>query len=201
MYEAFRGDYFFILIPTFGQTQTLDPVEQVFRRAERVTVSRYNVPDPAESSYFSVSMTFEGYNILNIQDLTQLKAQDILAVDLVYSLYPLEKKFDTLNLNRLISLHALFPTIFVKTNVTWRLVGQHFPQTRTEAQSLFHGFYIYYLPMAEIPRLNGYNTDPNPENLSLLRREDVYHMLETNYLPPDSTVYRVLRRNALNWEK
>ncbi|MDX2303466.1 MAG: vWA domain-containing protein [Microscillaceae bacterium] len=166
-------------------------------------VETYQI-DPGFEGYFKIHMPFEDSKALNFQELALLKAKEIIAVDLVYTLFPENKDFTELNTQRLEALSKIFPTLFAKKNIQWRAIGQSACKSRTEAQKLFHGFVLYYrsfTPMQKL-KLSGelpidqYNIDEDPD---FIDAPSLHRLLQNNYLPEDSTVYKVLERNQAQW--
>ena len=151
-------------------------------------------------------MTFEDFKVENNNELLQLKSKEIIAVDLVYTLFPEDKDFTKLNTNRLRALIQVFPTLLAKENISWRYIGQSACKTRTEAKSFFHGFVVYYQTFSEMQKINF------PEDLFLqhstalesLNFKDstvLYNLYRKNYVPDDSTVYKVLDRKLPEWDR
>lgn len=103
-----------------------------------------------DSSYFLVKMAFEAYAVQNEIHLKRVSEREIVAIDLVYTLFPMNKDFIELNRNRLKELLRLYPEIANKKNIQWRWIAQTEAQNRAEANRMFHGWVIYYRPEKQI---------------------------------------------------
>ena len=176
---------------------------RIQQNAEKISIPSYPLTNRKED-FFSVKMGFEGYQIYNRQALEQLKAQEILAIDLVYTLFPKDKDFKELNLNRLRELYKIFPALFYKPNIQWSIVGQSDCHSRAEADKMFHGFVVYYRPFDTLRKLNAdYLFDferrddfTQPDYQS---RTGIEQILGNNYIPTDSLVFKVFQRNIQKW--
>lgn len=180
-----------------------------FRLADSISVPVYfpTVPEGAEES-LAIRMEFEGFLVKNEKELKKLKAQDIVGVDLVYTLFPPGKNFYELNSQRFRELYELYPTLFFKENIRWRRIGQSQAQSRSEATQLYHGFMLYTrnleilaplaLPLAHSPLQAGKRSDQ--DSLDYHNPEDLTWIVRNNYLPQDSIVYQVLERNQFRWD-
>ncbi len=78
--------------------------------------------------------------------IQKLKEADIARIDLVYSDYPAGQDFSLLNKKRLESLKKVLPKLFTKPGIEFRKIRQTIAKTRKTAETLQHGFFIYFRP-------------------------------------------------------
>ena len=190
-----------VYIPSFGQ----DFLKKFLAQIPKEELPIYQI-DSSQEGYFKVHMTFESFQVENSEELTQLKSKEIIAVDLVYTLFPENKDFTTLNTNRLRSLSTVFPALLAKKNISWRCIGQSACKTRDDANKFFHGFVIYYRTFSPMQKLRfpeelflTYST--NLEKMDFRDSTVLYNLYRKNYIAEDSTVYKVLERKLSAWEK
>ncbi|MEO1655482.1 MAG: hypothetical protein AAFU64_18205, partial [Bacteroidota bacterium] len=166
-------------------------VDGVMAQAARDSVSLYAI-EPGPFSHFKVEMNFEASLVLNPDDLSALPAYDIVAIDLVYTLFPPGKRFDSLNRARLRALEAIFPTLLQKSNIHWRFIGQSQAPNRSQAQRLFHGFVIYYRnfeklePLPLLPDIPLSSSDQAPDYGNALVMNE---LLRDEIVSDDSVVF------------
>ncbi len=194
------------ICPSWGQT--LQNIQRIEKKAERIVLPVYQYQTQAPN-YFQVDMYFEQAQVFNEEALEKLPARDIVAIDLVYTLFPEEKDFTDLNRRRLQELEKLFPTLLSKANITWRFVGQSQAKSREAAKQLFHGFVIYHQAFQTLSKLSKPHLYPVLTSGNQFSGEEMdYGDLDIlraiylqQYLPPDSTVFKIFERNQKRWGK
>lgn len=78
--------------------------------------------------------------------IQKLKEASIARIDLVYSDYPAGQDFSLLNKKRFESLKKVLPKLFTEADIEFRKVRQTIAKTRKTAETLQHGFFIYFRP-------------------------------------------------------
>jgi hypothetical protein len=76
--------------------------------------------------------------------INKLKDAHIARIDLVYSDFPAGQDFTTLTKKRFESLEKIVPNVFKSEAIEFRKVRQTIAKTKKTAESLQHGFFIYY---------------------------------------------------------
>lgn len=174
-------------------------VSRVQEVAKRDTVSHYQFEAYTLAS-FRVEMDFEGALVNNRAQLAALRAKDIVAVDLVYSLFPENKNFESLNAQRLANLETLFPSLLYKPNIEWRYVGQKRASNRREAEGLFHGFVVYYKDLATLSYLRKPPIKNTSEaRLSLEEKTAWKALIDGKTADIRPQVMPILERNMPKW--
>ena len=119
------------------------------------------------------------HKIKNLTQLELLKRETVVAVDLVYSDYPVGEDFSELNRRRILELYTYFPEIFNRTVITWRVVKQTGVAKTGGINNYFHGFAIYFRPM--------------PTNYA--ENKLINDIVEGRVKPEDSTLLKVFERH------
>ncbi|RTQ49771.1 hypothetical protein EJV47_13260 [Hymenobacter gummosus] len=114
-------------------------LESFYDQLSAYQLSRYR-PD---SGYqiLTLPSTFSGPELAALK----LRERQLVRVDLVYSAYRFDPKFDQrqLNLGRLRNLENLMPGILRDETLSWNLIEQTGCNSPAECEGYFHGFVLY----------------------------------------------------------
>ena len=207
----------FVLITTIASAQVLKvekfPQEllnkpeatgkQFERKFNSITISKF-VPD----SFTNFVILENGYSKSKIMNAStwppKEKKYRVMEVQSVFTQYPKDKDFwltdyHQLLADRLKELFILDPTLNDK-NIEWTMVLQTECKSELEAQKMFHGFAIYYVPIIEdtITKTKIF-TKIDSVNFSK-GYDEVQKFVETTIFAKerreaDSVVYKVLDRH------
>lgn len=153
--------FIFVLLTICPQIGNAQSIESIYQNAEKTTQAIYQKEKDLQS--FEIKMAFEGFEVQNLAALQNIPATDIVWIDLIYTLFPKNKDFKELNINRLKSLQKIFPSIFERKNIQWRIIGQSDCLTRPQAEKLFHGLHIYHQPFQPIKRIFKFDNTPDKD--------------------------------------
>lgn len=108
----------------------------------RTVATEKTVPGPGAGTYL-VSAPY-GKPVLSAATLDEIKKQQVLSVELVYTRFRRSEKFDQtrLNLQRLENLQRILPQVFADNKVDWQLTEQTGAADFKTGQTYFHGFII-----------------------------------------------------------
>ena len=122
-----------------------------FLRADTVTVDKYEFerPDSSKYEYAVLPLYFGGEKVKSNKKLFEkLSNARIKKVELIYTDYPEDMDMYYLNEKRLQYLYFKCNGIFSNSITKWSMVKQTACSSKEEAQKMFHGFVIEYLPGA-----------------------------------------------------
>ena len=133
----------FIFFSISGFSQNLKIAEIL--KAKEIKTDYYDMAEagswvlylPIEFGKFVFTYSQEGA-------ISKLKDAIIARIDLVYSDYPAGQDFTALTKKRIESLEKVMPAIFNNTTIEFRKIRQTIAKTRSVAESLQHGFFIYF---------------------------------------------------------
>jgi hypothetical protein len=111
-----------------------------------IPVTKFNL-NTLEEYQVALRTKFAEYTILNPEDAKMLEDKVIYGVSLFYTRYSSVEGFNQrdLNKNRIQELQGMYPKAFEET-VNWTLLEHIDCNSRTQGQTLFHGFVITYRP-------------------------------------------------------
>jgi hypothetical protein len=112
-----------------------------------------------------------------------MNAENIIAIDLVYTNFPEGEDLTELNRKRTIELFMHVPKAFNKNYIHWRFIRQTACKRSGDLHNYFHGFVIYYRPLPTFT----------------FEQEEITSVLSQKKPPIDSTVFKVFTRNN-NWK-
>jgi len=126
--------------------------------------------------------------------------KSIYQIDIIYTKYPFHKKdwitnYDSLLNHRIKAICALEPAIN-PSKIKWNLVLQTNCKTETEAKNLFHGAILHYIEQSAPIEPNNSSSSKTEE---VIASSNIDELMSGNYEFPDSTVFKVLERNA-DWK-
>jgi hypothetical protein len=156
-------------------------LREVFKIRDTLRLERYT-PSSEEFNFQKVEMNAGDHRILNASKVESLRSQHIMAVDLVYSDYPVGDDFTELNRKRFLELSKFLPNAFNDKHIKWRVVVQTGVSKTGNINSYFHGFAVYYRNYdlsAELGHIDG--------------------VLSGRPLRMDSLIFKVLERNK-DWK-
>jgi hypothetical protein len=126
-------------------------------------------------------MPYASHRITNASLAKELKGKAILEVKLIYTGYPSDGDFTTLNKQRLAALFLIAPEIFDNPFIQWKLVCQT-AATRKDVYDYFHGFEVTFRPDAS-------------EATARLEKEYLINVIK-GYTPvTDSSILKIMQRN------
>jgi len=161
----------------------------------------------------------------NPDDYALVKPDEVLAIDLVFTKYPVEIRdwandYDALMEKRLYALKEISPELFDNKEILWRYVLQTDCQTREEAENMFHGYAIWMIgdgsePIAQTS--NHSRPSPNRSRKSKkVRREEeeieyegiwrsdkmrtVRSIISQEEILQDSIAFKTLERHSGKWK-
>lgn len=149
---------------------------------DTLSVGRYTIR--ADSGMFKqkqIHVEFGNFVIHNEKAIDEIRNGSFVQVDLVYTLYPADQDFSSLNRKRIEYLHILFPELFQNPGVRWRIIAQT-DCNASNARSLFHGFNITYREGATM-------------ELAKADASYVTRIFKGEIASPDSIVLKVFQRN------
>ncbi len=120
-------------------------LREIFRVRDTLRLDRYS-PSSDEFSFQKIDMHAGDHRILDVIKAEALRTQHIVAVDLVYSDYPVGDDFTELNRKRFLELSKFVPNAFNDKHIQWRVVVQTGVAKTGNINSYFHGFVVYYRP-------------------------------------------------------
>ncbi|MDP4798511.1 MAG: hypothetical protein NWR50_06565 [Crocinitomicaceae bacterium] len=143
-----RNNYFLlaIILLVKGYAAAQVNVRVNIRFKDTVEVDKYK-PNNNGFSHLKLKMQPGDYEIQNLGELSKLSNQTIIAVDLVYSDYPVGEDFSELNRKRILELYMQFSDAFDDPIIQWQLIKQTGVERTGGIQNYFHGITIYYRPM------------------------------------------------------
>ncbi len=136
--------FLFSSILAFSQTQRIADILK-----DKEIKTEYYELAAAGSKVLFLPMEF-GKSIFTYsqQDaIKNLKNANIARIDLVYSDYPSNQNFSPLTKKRLESLHKILPELLDKPGIEFRKIRQTIGKTKAVAETLEHGFFIYFRPL------------------------------------------------------
>lgn len=133
----------FLSIPVFSQ----NPKVASIQKAKEIKTDYYEMAE-AGSLVLYLPMKFGKSEFTYSQQdaINKLKDATIARIDLVYSDYPAGQDFTLLTRKRFESLERILPAVFKKEAIEFRRVKQTIATTKSTAESLQHGFFIYFRP-------------------------------------------------------
>ena len=207
--------YFLFLI---GAYTPLTLSAQAFPKAEQVELPIYEAP--ADFECLHLEMGYAKWNFLKAEKANEIRLEDVVAIDLVYTKYPKSLKeweiqHDVLLEKRLHALAKIDSRLLDDTSILWRYVLQTDCESRGQAKELFHGFVVWMVPqetekpLAAESSIKELSLPPhsskNPPSMS---RQGRIHLLKENptmrsvldwatqeRVLKDSIVFSVLDRN------
>lgn len=150
---------------------------------DTVVVDKYE-PLENEFKFQYLKMSPGSHHFSNEKAAELLRKETIVAVDLVYSDYPVGEDFKELNNRRLIELYSALPDAFNRDIVSWRIVKQTGVAKTGGIQNYFHGFVVYYREM--------------PTNYA--ENKLIQDILDGKTKPEDSTLLKIFERNKTQWK-
>jgi len=163
--------------------------------------------------------------IQNPEDYIHVRPNDVLAIDLIFTKYPVEIRdwgndYDRLIEERLSELRRISPELFDNEEVLWRYILQTDCQTRAEAKKMFHGYAIWMLgydSKSLVQTNNQAQSSPNhskkskeegKENKTIeyeriwqsAKMKEIRGLISQEEILKDSIVFRTLERNSEKWK-
>ncbi len=154
-------------------------------RADTVRVPIYKPTGIGETKTF-ISMAYGHYNLHTVAMQRFLENKTIQKIELVYTDFPKNADFETLNKRRLAALYILAPHVFGDSRIEWNLVVQTNVHSHDQASKMPHGFVISYRP------------EPS-KSTAAQESKSIKEIVTGKYTFEDSTVYKTLKRNK--WKK
>jgi hypothetical protein len=112
-----------------------------------VKIPGYSKQKIAGVNSLSISTDYAKDALSKMYPVVHLDSVQVLAIDLIFTDYPAYDDLKKLNTNRLMNLFAKFPSLLTNINaIEWRVIRQMAGAVREKAQSLYHGFVVYYRP-------------------------------------------------------
>ena len=118
----------------------------------KLPVSNINRFDESRKSdyilYFPMSYAEFIFTDVNKKLLEDISDTIVERIDLIYTVFVQEKKFDQIGLNRerFEMLRKYFPEAFKSNLIEWKLIAQEGAKDLKAANNYFHGFVIYIKP-------------------------------------------------------
>ncbi|WP_020529533.1 hypothetical protein [Flexithrix dorotheae] len=166
---------------------------KIYENASQLTTTRYNI----QSEQITLNMAFGHSQTINSEIIEKIKSTNIKRVDLVYSDYPKNTSFKNLNIERLNSLQHIAPGLFNSDSVKWSIIKQTDCKTKSQAESLFHGFVFSVNEPKQILEVDYQrNISKVKEAFLALPPEDRKFLSMGN----DTLAYDILERNLYNWK-
>lgn len=140
-----RGVCFLIL---FWFVQTINAQEfNEFINADPNYIGQYQLSALKENQLY-ISMPFGKKTVLNPEQKQLIHEKVLIKLELVYTKYRTADSFNQLKLNenRFVELKKLAPEIFENRFWEYELVSQTNGNSRTECNTLFHGFVLTFRP-------------------------------------------------------
>ncbi len=187
--------YFFIYLLLFSLVlQAQHSAEIIYDRAQKITTNRYVI----EEDQIAVDMSFGRANVINNETLESIIKSNVRRIDLVFSDFPKDQSFESLNISRLNNLRRRIPTLFETDSIKWTLVRQTDCITQSQAEELFHGFVFSTKKSLDHSIQVDYN-----KNISVVK--ETYLSLppeDRKFLSmgSDTLAFDILERNLHNWK-
>jgi hypothetical protein len=146
-----------VLLFSFQQFYAQLFLRENFRLRDTLRIERFS-PSSDEFSFQKIDMHAGDHRILDPSKAENLRSQLIMAVDLVYSDYPVGDDFTELNRKRFLELSKFLPNAINDKHIKWRVVVQTGVAKTGNINSYFHGFVVYYRPYdlkAELSCIDG----------------------------------------------
>ncbi len=161
----------------FNELKSQIHLREVLRIRDTLHIDRFK-PSGELFPFKTIKMTPGDHRITDQKTTDFLATQQIAAVDLVYSDYPVGENFTELNRMRFLELAKFLPSAFQDKHIKWRVVLQNGVQETGNLQSYFHGFVVYYRPYDLTTELYG-----------------IESAVAGVYKYADSTLFRVFERH------
>lgn len=129
-----------LLLPVVGQVS----VEDILSLKED-SMMMYK-PQVMSGKQVYLKMSYGSAIISNPEEITLLQGARIACVDLIFSDDPKGQAYTNLQRRRIENLKRLNPSLFMNTEIEWRLVRQTACSDMESAKALFHGIAITYRP-------------------------------------------------------
>ncbi|MBT28580.1 MAG: hypothetical protein CMO01_02885 [Thalassobius sp.] len=187
---------FFILVTfCFTQLQAQHEAREIYNQAQQISTNRYIIED----DQIAIDMSFGEASVINDEILRNIQQGNIRRVDLVYSDYPKNLSFESLNISRLNNLKKRIPGLFDIDSIKWTMVRQTDCITKTQAEELFHGFVFSTKKSLDNSIQVDYqrNITKIKETYFSLEPEDRKFLAMGN----DTLAFDVLERNLYNWKE
>ena len=183
------------MIFCFGMLQAQHEVKTVYNQAQHITTNRYII----EEDQIAIDMSFGEASVINEEVLNNILQSNIRRVDLVYSDFPKELSFESLNINRLNNLKKRIPGLFEIDSIKWTMVRQTDCITKSQAEQLFHGFVFSTKKSLDHSIQVDYqkNISTIKETYFSLPPEDRKFLAMGN----DTLAFDILERNLHNWKE
>ena len=134
----------FVLITTISLAQS--KIANILKDKE-VLVDFYEMTSAGSKvMYLPMAYGKSTFTTKQQEALSKLENATILRVDVVYSDYPAATDFSALTKKRLETLERLMPGLFKDPEIEFRKLRQTIGKTKDVAESLEHGFFIYFRP-------------------------------------------------------
>ncbi|WP_133122153.1 hypothetical protein [Brumimicrobium salinarum] len=129
-----------LTLPTYGQN-TVDDI-----LSTNVNKELIYEPEIKSGEQLYLKMAYGSSFISNQNDIKKLYGAKFASVDIVFSDHPKGDSYPKLTRKRIENLKKLYPTLFSKKDIKWRLVRQTNCSDQQSAKKLFHGIVITYRP-------------------------------------------------------
>ncbi|UZR92921.1 hypothetical protein [Chondrinema litorale] len=189
--------YIFFILVTFcyTQLQAQHEARDVYNQAQQISTNKYIIED----DQIAIDMSFGEASVINDEILRNIERGNIRRVDLVYSDYPKNLSFESLNISRLNNLKKRIPGLFDIDSIKWTMVRQTDCITKTQAEELFHGFVFSTKKSLDHSIQVDYqkNITKIKETYFSLEPEDRKFLAMGN----DTLAFDILERNVHNWKE
>jgi hypothetical protein len=137
---------FFIFLCLSGASFSQSRIAAILKDKEVLT--DYYEMSSAGSKVMYLPMEFgkSTFSYQQAEAIGKLQNATIVCVDVVYSDYPAKADFTPLTKKRLETLEKLLPELLRDPEIEFRKVRQTIAKTKDVAESLEHGFFIYFRP-------------------------------------------------------
>jgi hypothetical protein len=139
----------FLFLKIFAQTDSLVLNPDFLSKIEPTIIPRFDETRKSDYIlYFPMKYAKFIFTADDKKILESIHDTIVERIDLVYTVFKRDKKFDQVKLNkdRFEMLQNHFPEAFTSNLIEWRLVGQDGSMEYEGANKYFHGFVIYIKP-------------------------------------------------------
>ncbi|MFT5915071.1 MAG: hypothetical protein ACJAWV_002057 [Flammeovirgaceae bacterium] len=183
-------------------------MNQLFNSAEKIEIANIQIDT---TKHIWLEMAFGGWAILNPAVAKKAKSYVVPfdRVDILYSDYPKNNHFNSLNKKRLESLKKLLPNLFSNPAIQFRIIKQTNCASKAEAKKLPHGILLHIVKSNQVEVVEDekgidykdgiVETVTSVNETVELEKELISEsslIIPSGAMGKDSTIIKIFKRNA-----